>query len=142
MNDGGGFWQDCTGPSSYKKAQGIPVKIWGLLAEGTLHIRILPDKQNMNRWWYAWMVEHDFPRWLGSCKYSGFYRWVYLSNHYGSEANNLVDAGRCMQHCACSGNDLLVHTCHYQGWCSDLLGPAPFVTQAHCWIHVRVEAKR
>ena len=63
------LYQDCVGPSSYAKAQGTPVKVWGLLAKGKLNIRILPHKQNMNRWWYAWIIEHDFPRWLDGCKY-------------------------------------------------------------------------
>ena len=62
------LFQECVGPSSYAKAQGMPVKIWGVLADGKLHVRILPKGENMNRWWYAWIVEHDFPRWLGrSC---------------------------------------------------------------------------
>ena len=63
------LFQDCVGPSSYTKSQGKPVKLWGLLANGKLHTRILPDKENMNRWWYAWIIENDFPRWLGGCRY-------------------------------------------------------------------------
>ena len=63
------LYQDCCGPSSYSKAQGAPVKMWGLLANCKLNVRILPAGDNMNRWWYAWIVEHDFPRWLGDCRY-------------------------------------------------------------------------
>ena len=39
-----------------------------MLAEGQLHTRVLPAGENMNRWTYAWMIEHDFPRWKGKCK--------------------------------------------------------------------------
>ena len=62
------LFTDCTGPSSYHKCQGTPVKVWGVLAEGQLHVTILPEGQSMNRWWYAWIVEHYFPAWLGKCK--------------------------------------------------------------------------
>ena len=44
---------DCVGPSSYTKGQGVPVRIWGLLAKGRLHVATLPEKQAMSRWWYA-----------------------------------------------------------------------------------------
>lgn len=64
------LWKDTIGPSSYAKAQGKPVKIWGMLSEGTLKIRILPEGDHMNRWWYAWIVTYCFPQWLGNCKYS------------------------------------------------------------------------
>ena len=68
MSDGSdALWLDCVGPSSYKKGQGKPLKVWGLLAEGVLHIKILPEGEHMNRWWYAWIVEHHFPNWLGNC---------------------------------------------------------------------------
>ena len=63
------LWKDCVGPSAYHKAQGEPIRIWGVLAEGKLSITILPAGQAMNRWWYAWIVRHYFPRWLGSCDY-------------------------------------------------------------------------
>ena len=68
MTDGkDALFQDTIGPSSYGKAQGKPVKVWGMLSEGTLKIRIRPDGDHMNRWWYAWIVEHCFPNWLGEC---------------------------------------------------------------------------
>ena len=54
MTDGkDALFQDTIGPSSYGKAQGKPVKVWGMLSEGALKIRILPDGDHMNRWWYA-----------------------------------------------------------------------------------------
>lgn len=62
-------YADCVGPSGYGKAQGTPVRVWGLLAKGALHIHVLPEGQSMNRWWYAWLIEGHFPQWLGSCKY-------------------------------------------------------------------------
>lgn len=58
---------DCVGPSSYAKGQGEPLKVWGLVANGILHITILPKGEHMNRWWYAWIVEHYFPKWLDGC---------------------------------------------------------------------------
>ena len=61
------LYADCVGPSSYKKGQGMPVRIWGLLAKGQLHVTILPEKVAMNRWWYAWVVKRYFPLWLNGC---------------------------------------------------------------------------
>jgi hypothetical protein len=63
------LYEDCVGPSSYAKAQGTPVQVWGLLAGGYLRVYTLPEAQSMNRWWYAWLVEKMFPKWLGECKY-------------------------------------------------------------------------
>ena len=62
-----GLYRDCVGPSAYSKAQGLPVRVWGFLARGVLHITILPAGQAMNRWWYAWIIQHRFPAWLGEC---------------------------------------------------------------------------
>ncbi len=36
-----GLYEDCVGPSSYYKAQGIPVRIWGLRANGQLFVMVL-----------------------------------------------------------------------------------------------------
>ena len=76
---GGYVWRkmDCSdamydenvGPSSYNKAQGYPVRAWGLLADGQLHLHILPEGEAMNRYKYASLVEKKFPDWLGNCKY-------------------------------------------------------------------------
>ena len=57
------LFEDCVGPSSYSKAQGQPVRVWGLLANGRLFITVLPEGQVMNRWWYAWVVDKKFPGW-------------------------------------------------------------------------------
>ena len=45
------------------------MKIWGMLAEGQLHYHILPAGENMNKWYYAWLIEKKFPAWRGSCEY-------------------------------------------------------------------------
>ena len=63
------LYHECTGPSSYAKAQGIPVRVWGLLANGALHIAILPEKVVMNRWVYRRIIRTLFPKWLDGCTY-------------------------------------------------------------------------
>ena len=42
------MFQECLGPSSYKKAQGIPVRVWGMLAEGKVYIHVLEEGEAMN----------------------------------------------------------------------------------------------
>ena len=65
MADGSdGLFEECVGPSVYAKAQGRAVRMWGLLASGILFVFFLPKGQVMNRWWYAWLIEHKFPVWL------------------------------------------------------------------------------
>ena len=59
------LYKDCVGPSRYKKSQGEAVRIWGLLVDGTLHVQILERGTVMNRWEYAWIIKHRFPKWLG-----------------------------------------------------------------------------
>ena len=61
------MYHDCVGPSSYVKGQGVPVRVWGLLARGVLHVTILPENVAMNRWWYAWVIRRHFSRWLDGC---------------------------------------------------------------------------
>ena len=61
------LYGDCVGPSSYAKGQGVPVRVWGLLSHGRLHVTVLPARQAMNRWWYAWVVKRYFPYWLDGC---------------------------------------------------------------------------
>jgi hypothetical protein len=58
------LYADCVGASSYAKAQGQPVHVWGLLAEGVLHITILPRGEHMNRRTYASTIENRFTEWL------------------------------------------------------------------------------
>ena len=58
------LYEDCVGPSQYWKAQGCPVRIWGLLLAGALFIYVLPEGEVMNRWWYEWIIAHKFPVWI------------------------------------------------------------------------------
>ena len=58
------MYHDCVGPSGYNKAQGRPVRVWGLLSQGKLHVTVLPVGVAMNRWWYAWVIKKYFPMWL------------------------------------------------------------------------------
>ena len=63
------LYQDCIGPSSYSKGQGIPVKIWGVLAGGTLHIHVLEAGENMDTDLYVELIEDKFSDWVGGCEY-------------------------------------------------------------------------
>ena len=70
MEDGSdAMYEDCIGPSAYKKCQGKPVKVWGLLAGGVLYCHILPDGQNINGEYYAGLVRRYFPDWKGKCEF-------------------------------------------------------------------------
>ena len=58
------LYRDCIGPSSYCKGQGIPVKVWGVLAEGKLSIHVLEPGENMNQYLYAELITEKFEKWL------------------------------------------------------------------------------
>ena len=58
------LYEDCIGPSSYKKSQGNCVRIWGLLLAGSLFVYVLPEGRYMDRWRYEWVVLHMFPKWI------------------------------------------------------------------------------
>ena len=45
------------------KAQGISVKIWGLLANGVLSVYVLPEHESMTKVRYAWLVENRMAEW-------------------------------------------------------------------------------
>ena len=62
-------YADCVGPSTYKKAQGIPIRVWGLLALGVLHIQVLEWYEVMNKELYSELIDEKFADWLGSCEY-------------------------------------------------------------------------
>lgn len=62
-NGSDALYEDCVGPSVYWKAQGLAVRVWGLLANGVLYTTVLPDGACMNRWWYEWIIDHRFPAW-------------------------------------------------------------------------------
>ena len=64
------------GPSSYAKAQGQPIKIWGFLCDGRLEYMVLPKghdtrgketTQHMNGVRYRRMVTQYFPAWRKAC---------------------------------------------------------------------------
>ena len=61
------MFQDNLGPSSYRKAQGRPVRVWGMLADGVLNIVILEDGDVMNHEIYADLIDDKFEDWMGSC---------------------------------------------------------------------------
>ena len=63
------LYADCVGPSSYKKAQGQPVRIWGMLANGTLKIAVLDAGEVMNSQLYSDLVDEKFEAWLEGCEY-------------------------------------------------------------------------
>ena len=58
------LYKDCLGPSTYTKAQGSVVRVWGLLHNGKLHVRILCHGETMNRLVYTRIIKNDFTRWL------------------------------------------------------------------------------
>ena len=63
------LYEECIGPSSYSKGQGVPVRVWGVLADGKLHIHVLDADEVMDRFVYADLVEDRFEQWCGSCEY-------------------------------------------------------------------------
>ena len=66
-----GLWDENVGPSLYAKAQGLPVKIWGLFADGQLHYHVLPadgrKTTNMNIKRYNSLVKSKFAMWKRAC---------------------------------------------------------------------------
>ena len=60
-------WHDCVGPSSYNKAQGLPVRIWGMLASGVLNVYILEEGEVMNKMLYVDLIEDYFDDWKLGC---------------------------------------------------------------------------
>ena len=43
------LFADCVGPSAYSKAQGKPIRVWGVLANGKLHVEVLDEGDVMNK---------------------------------------------------------------------------------------------
>ena len=67
-----GLWNDCVGPSLYAKAQGLPIKLWGVFGNGRLEYYVLPsavsDKgklgtTHMNGDVYEHLVQTKFASW-------------------------------------------------------------------------------
>ena len=63
------LYDDCIGPSAYNKAQGLPVRVWGMLACGVLRIEVLAEGEVMDRVLYTELVEDKFEDWCGTCEY-------------------------------------------------------------------------
>ena len=63
------LFADCVGPSSYNKAQGRPVRIWGALAQGVLHVHVLEEGEVMDSVLYTELIEDCFEDWLVGCNY-------------------------------------------------------------------------
>ena len=61
--------QECLGPSSYNKGQGSPVRVWGMLASGGLHVHVLEQDEVMNSLLYSELIEDKFTDWCGDCEY-------------------------------------------------------------------------
>ena len=73
-NGADGLFEENMGPSLYAKAQGLPVKIWGLLGNGTLRYWVLPvdasknsgATTHMNGDRYRYLVAAKFAEWRKS----------------------------------------------------------------------------
>lgn len=62
-----GLHPDAIGACKYGKSQGVPVKVWGLLAEGKFWIHVLPVRQNMDSLYYAELIEDWIDERRGGC---------------------------------------------------------------------------
>ena len=63
------MYHECLGPSCYNKGQGIPVRVWGMLACGGLYVHVLDEGQAMNEDVYVELIEDKFDDWCGNCEY-------------------------------------------------------------------------
>ena len=71
-----GLWDANVGASLYAKAQGLPVKIWGFLANGRLEYFVLPadgpkKTTHMNGERYNDLVQSKFAAWRRQCFHDG-----------------------------------------------------------------------
>ena len=75
-----GLFDENISPSLYAKAQGLPVKIWGFLANGRLEYYVLPKDtsaegqtktMHMTGDRYNWLVTNKFKQWREACFPSG-----------------------------------------------------------------------
>lgn len=68
MADGSdGLWDENIGASAYNKAQGRPVRVWGLFANGLIHIWVLEPGDVMNMEIFSELVQDEWPELLGEC---------------------------------------------------------------------------
>ena len=63
------LYNDCVGPSAYNKAQGHPIRVWGLLSDGFLHIHVLDVGEVMDSSLYSSLVDDKLSDWMLSTKY-------------------------------------------------------------------------
>jgi len=63
------LFADCVGPSGYNKAQGHPVRVWGMLAAGVLHVHVLDEGEVMDRTIYVDLIEDKFDDWRLNCDF-------------------------------------------------------------------------
>ena len=63
------MFEDAIGPSSYAKAQGYPVRVWGLLCEGRLNVHVLDEGEVMDKYLYAEFIEEQVCQWMGGARY-------------------------------------------------------------------------
>ncbi|CAK0803632.1 unnamed protein product, partial [Prorocentrum cordatum] len=63
------LYADCVAPSSYNKAQGQPVRVWGMLASGVLNIHVLDEGEVMDRSVYVELIEDKFDEWSLNCEF-------------------------------------------------------------------------
>ena len=103
MADGSdGLFEDCVGPSSYAKAQGIPVRVWGLLANGVLYVAVLPAGK--------WVGGNGTPKkWIGGGmtidKYvkmiDKFRKWIDEAFWPGAKTFLAQDGEKCLWNDKC-----------------------------------------
>jgi len=63
------LYADCVGPSCYNKAQGKPVRVWGMLASGVLNVHVLDEGEVMDRTVYVELIEDKFDEWRLNCEF-------------------------------------------------------------------------
>ena len=63
------MYQECIGPSAYNKAQGIPIRVWGMLADGVISIHVLNEGEVMEGFLYRELIEDKFEDWRGNCEH-------------------------------------------------------------------------
>ena len=63
------LYADCVGPSSYQKGQGEPVRLWGLLTGGKVHMHVLDEGEHMDQTLYVELIEDFFAENMGHCTY-------------------------------------------------------------------------
>ena len=63
------MYEECIGPSAYNKGQGMPVRVWGMLAGGKINIHILEEGEVMDTLLYVELIEDMFPLWRANCEH-------------------------------------------------------------------------